>query len=166
MSFDRPVILTYDNDPESSKTIQACRKQNLIGELVYEFAIPNKPVVTYPCGHGGGSFEESFSPEEFLDSVFHETIMPEPIRSQMKEFKELFDASIPWFKQLQRFCATRGFPQIREKKVALAELLAANVKEQPPTYVALAKLVRKVRAKHPVKHPDDVILPKIPGLTA
>ena len=166
LSFDRPIVLTYDNDPESIKSIEACRKQSLINNLVYEFPIPNTPVVTYPSGHAGGSFEESFSPDEFLDSVFHETIMPEQIRSQLKEFQDLFDVSKPWFKQLQRFCADRGFPEIREKKVVIAELLAANITEQPSTYVALANLIHKVRAKHPVKHPDDVILPKIPGLTA
>ena len=137
LSFDRPIILTYDNDPESIKSIATCRKQNLISDLVYEFPIPNTPVVTYLSGHGGGSFEESFSSDEFLDSVFHETIMPEQIRSQLKEFQELFDVSKPWFKQFQKFCADRGFPEIREKKVVMAELLAANMKEQPSTYVSL-----------------------------
>jgi hypothetical protein len=60
----------------------------------------------------------------------------------------------------------RDFPQIREKKVELAELLPTNVKEQPPTYVALAERLSTTRSKHPVKHPDDVVLPKVRGLTA
>ncbi len=165
LSFDRPIILTYDNDPESSTSIETCRKQGWITNLVYEFPIPNEPVVTYPCGHRGGSFEESFSPDEFFDAAFHNTMLPETICCAANQFKQSFDVSRPWFKQLQRFCADRGFPQIRRKKVALAELLLANLKVQPPTYVALAKLVHEVRAKHPVKHPDDVPLPGIRGLT-
>jgi hypothetical protein len=166
LSFDRPIILTYDNDPESLKSIETCRKQNLITELVYQFPIPNQPVVMYPSGHSGGSFEESFSIEEFLEAVFHENVMPQQIRSQFREFRGTFDSSRPWFRQVQKFCAHRGFPKIREKKVEVAELLATNINEQPATYVALAKLIREVRAKHPIKHPDDVVLPKIRGLTA
>jgi hypothetical protein len=166
LSFDRPIILTYDNDPESLKSMETCRKRNLINELVYPFPIPNEAVVTYPCGHGGGSFEESFSIDEFLSAVFHESVMPKRIRSQFMEFRSMFDGSKPWSRQLQKFCADRGFPKIREKKVRVAELLATNISEQPTTYVALAKLIREVRAKHPVKHPDDVVLPKVHGLTA
>jgi hypothetical protein len=68
--------------------------------------------------------------------------MPERIRAEFNDFKQLFDVSKPWFRQLQKFCAERDFPQIREKKVELAELLPTNVKEQPPTYVALAPVIK------------------------
>ncbi|MEX0803969.1 MAG: TOPRIM nucleotidyl transferase/hydrolase domain-containing protein [Candidatus Binatia bacterium] len=166
LSFDRPVILTYDNDPESTKSLEACRKQNLISDLVYEFPIPHAPVVTYPGGHQGGSFEESFPPELFLTAAFHETILPEQIRSDSDHFRQAFAVSKPWFPQLQKFCAERNFFQSREKKVELAELMASKVENQPATYVALAKLIRNVRSEHPVKHPDDVVLPKVRGLTA
>ena len=64
LSFNRPIVLTYDNDPESIKSIEASRKQNFINNLVSEFPIPNTPVVTYPSGHAGG-VEESFSPDNF-----------------------------------------------------------------------------------------------------
>jgi len=109
LSSDRPIILTYDNDPESLKSIETCRKRNLLSELVYPFPIPNRPVVTYPCGHRGGSFEESFSFEEFLNAVFHEDIMPQRIRSQFSEFRGTFDSSKPWFRQIQKFCAIATF---------------------------------------------------------
>ena len=76
LSYDRPIILTYDQDPESNNSIETCRKQNLLTELIYELPIPVHPVVTYPCGHKGGAFEESFSLDVFLSSAFHETILP------------------------------------------------------------------------------------------
>ena len=79
----------------------------------------------------GGSFEESFSIEEFLDAVFHENVMPRQIRSQFREFRATFDSFRPWFRQVQKFCAHRGFPKIREKKVEVAELLATISMNNP-----------------------------------
>jgi hypothetical protein len=54
---------------------------------------------------------------------------------------------------------------LSSKKTALAELLASEIEELPSTYAALEKLIRNVRKAHPVKHPDDVVLPKVRGLT-
>jgi hypothetical protein len=72
LSYNRPVIVTHDNDPESKASIRKCQKQNLLGDLAYLFPIPSEPIVTYPCGHVGGSFEESFPVEMFLDAAFTE----------------------------------------------------------------------------------------------
>jgi hypothetical protein len=165
LSSDRPVILTYDNDPESTKCLKICRKMGLIDEFVYEFPIPSEPVVTYSCGHRGGSFEESFSPASFIVAAFHESILPLAVRSGYDEFMVSFDPSKPWFSQLKKFCAGRGFFHLSKRKTAIAELLISEIDELPQTYVALKKLIKDVRAKHPVKHPDDVELPQVRGLT-
>jgi hypothetical protein len=47
----------------------------------------------------------------------------------------------------------------------LAESLAVQCDDLPPSFSRLADLVQKVREKHPVIHPDNVELPKVHGLT-
>lgn len=145
--------------------METCRSDNLLSELVYEFPIPLQPVVTYPCGHKGGSFEESFPIDVFLSAAFHETILPVDVRSGSQDFMRSFDPSKPWFIQLRKFCAARGFVELSRKKTALAERLASEIEELPSTYAALEQLIRHVRKTHPVKHPDDVVLPAVRGLT-
>jgi hypothetical protein len=146
LSSDRLIILTYDNDPESTKSLNGCRKNDLIDNLVYEFPIPLEPVVTYPSGHRGGSFEESFPPASFIAAAFHESILPFTVRSGCKEFMSSFDPLKPWFTQLKKFCAQKGFYQLSKRKTAIAELLLSEIKELPETYVTLRKLIKDVRA--------------------
>jgi len=164
LSHDRPIILTYDNDPPSLKSIEKCEKQGLFSNLVYRLPIPSKPVVEYPCGHRGGSFEESFPVDLFLRVTFTE-LLPPSIRSKRSLFEADFDPKRPWLLQLRRFTAGLGFTGWNAKKPMLAESLACGSEEIPPTYRALADLIMKVRDKHPVVHPDDVELPKVHGLT-
>jgi hypothetical protein len=47
----------------------------------------------------------------------------------------------------------------------LAQALAMECDDLPQTFSRLATLIREVRDKHPVRHPDDVELPKVYGLT-
>jgi hypothetical protein len=72
---------------------------------------------------------------------------------------------MPWFSQLKKFTAMFGFTDWETKKTSLAEAMALECHGLPPTYQALAHLIKEVRKKHPVIHPTDVELPKVQGLT-
>jgi len=165
LSHDRPIIVTHDNDPESIASVLKCEKQNLLGDLTYLFPIPTEPVVMYPCGHVGGSFEESFPVEMFLNVAFSDGMLPADVIAQRASFESGFNPSKPWLRQLQKFTADLGFVEWSTRKPLLAEALATECDELPLTFSRLATLIREVRDKHPVVHPDDVELPKVHGLT-
>src|SRR5581483_8762504 len=103
LDHDRPVILTYDNDPESISSVQFCKDQRRNTDLVYQFPIPIEPVVTYQRGYQGGSIEESFSAEVFINAAFSGYILPSSITSQRECFESIFDLHKPWFLQLKKF---------------------------------------------------------------
>lgn len=161
LSHNRPVIITYYNDLASIESVEECKKQRLFNDLTYELRIPIEPVVTYACGHCGGSFEESFPPGVFLDCVFNKDILPPDICSKRDSFESVFDQSKPWVTQVRKFAALLGFNDWDAKKVSLAGYLALEVAEPPATYKKLAELIKTVREKHPVVRPDDVKSPEI-----
>lgn len=164
LSHSRPVIVTYDNDPPSITSLHRCKKNGLLTELIYPFSIPADPVVTYACGHRGGSFEESFPVDFFLGTTFREAILPPEACSQRTRFESVFDIEKPWLQQLQSFMASQGLQDWSIRKTALAESLALEVNEVPLTYVTLANLIEEIRKIHPVVHPDDVESPRIKGV--
>ena len=165
LTHDRPIVVTHDNDPETMASVRRCKEQNLLGDLTCLFPIPTEPVVTYPCGHVGGSFEESFSVEMFLNAAFTDRILPTSFIAQRASFESAFNPGKPWLRQLQKFTADLGFTDWSTCKPLLAEALATECDELPLTFSRLATVIQEVRAKHPVVHPDDVELTKVPGLT-
>jgi len=165
LSHDRPIIVTYDNDPGSVACLRKCQREDLLGESIYTFPIPTDPVVTYSNGHRGGSFEESFPVETFLNVAFSDRILPPKVATERHSFESHFDPQKPWLTQLRKFSEHFGFRKWREQKPVLAEALAFESDELPPTFSRLVTLIRKVREKHPVVHPDEVELPKVLGLT-
>jgi hypothetical protein len=156
LSHDRPIILTYDNDPPSISSVQKCKEQGLITHLVYQLPIPTESVVTYPSGHQGGGFEESFPAVIFLTAAFGGNILPANVTSQRAQFEAMFDSTKPWLPQLRKFTASLGFVEWNTKKTALAEAMASECDKLPPTYNALVSLIEVVRGKYPIVHPYDV----------
>ncbi len=165
LNHDRPIIVTYDNDPESIASVSKCQNQNLINELVYLFPIPIESVVTYPCGHFGGSFEESFPVEIFLNSAFTESILPAFIIAERALFESTFNPREPWLRQLKKFTAQFSSVEWSINKPLLAEALAMECDVLPLTYSRLTTKIQEIRAKYPVIHPYDVELRKVHGLT-
>lgn len=165
LNHDRPIIVTFDNDPESITSVRKCQNQNLIGELTCLFPIPVEPVVTYPIGHIGGSFEESFPVEVFLKAAFTESILPASVIAERTLFESIFNPCEPWLRQLKKFCAKLNSVEWATKKPLLAEALAMECDVLPLTYSRLATLIREIKEKHPVQSPNDVELPKVYGLT-
>jgi len=166
LSHDRPIIVTYDNDIKGVTNTRKIKIPKAKSDLFHLFPIPQIEVVEYPNGHTGGSFEESFLEDDFIKCAFTENVISKEVLEKRKDFENIFRVNKPWLKQLEKFCAELGFINCEIKKTALAEELATSVKNIPGTYIKLAELIKEVRTQYPVIHPDDVDLPKIPGLTA
>ena len=165
LSYDRPVIATYDNDPDGARSLRRYKESDFANDLVFFYSIPISPVVEFPNGHQGGSFEEAFAVEDFLSACFSPPILPDEICERRQEFESIFESSKPWLDQVRKFCAQHGFKDWSAKKPVLAERLAEDCAVTPDTYEKLAKLIQDIREQHPVRHPDDVKLPKVHGLT-
>jgi Overcoming lysogenization defect protein-like, TOPRIM domain len=155
LSHDRPVIVTYDNDPESSRSVQRCKEQGLLGDKVYVLPVPCEEVVAYRCGHRGGTFEESFPIGLFLNEVFSPGVLPAELIGHRVNFESRFDPGRPWLAQVQRFVVDAGFHWTIPKPI-LAEGLANSWTDLPVTYKRLSQLIKDVRNTHPVIHPDHV----------
>jgi len=165
LSHERPIVVTHDNDPESMTSIRKCQKEDLLGGSSYLFRVPCNPVVTYRDGHVGGSFEESFPVDAFLNAAFSEGILPSSVIASRTSFESTFNPLKPWLRQLRKFAVGLGFVELSIRKPLLAVALAEECDDLPLTFSRLATLVREVRDEHPVVHPNDVKLPKVPGLT-
>lgn len=165
LSYDRPIVATYDNDPEGVRSLRRYEQSNFVSDQVRFYPIPGSPVVQFPDGHRGGSFEESFENKDFLEACFSTNIVPEEISRRRPLIEQQFDPVKPWLEQLRKFCAQSGFTDWTARKPHLAKHLAINCSEIPQTYKELAGIIRKTREQYPVRDPNDVELPKVPGLT-
>jgi hypothetical protein len=160
LSHTRPIILTIDNDERGAKIISKCQALYSNSDLYHVFPIPNKAKVKYPSGHVGGSFEEIFSVQHFLSSIFSREIMSDRLISRKAEFESIFDKRMPWFSQVKSFCAKYRDYSFESKKVKLAELLAITCDSVPKSITKLAAIVNEIRQRHPVRHPLDIELPE------
>jgi hypothetical protein len=165
LSHDRPVIVTYDNDLDGKRAVQKYSMSSYFVPIVKLFPIPQIEVVNYPNDHKGGSFEESFLWEDFVNCAFQEDLLPNEILAKKDLFINTFDQKKPWYDQLKKYCALNGFHKFGINKLILAEKLALECKKIPQTYIDLADLISEVRNDYPIIHPDNVDLPDIPGLT-
>lgn len=165
LSHDRPIIVTFDHDDSGKQVQQSISKLNISHNLISMMSVPNKPVVTYESGHKGGSYEESFEPEHFVTTCFHESIIDSSLLSKKKDFENIFNPYKPWYSQMVNFCHLHNDRKFTSNKINLATALAENCNPVPETFIQLAKLLLDVRSRYPVKHPDNVDLPRITGLT-
>jgi predicted ATP-dependent endonuclease of OLD family len=165
LSHDRPIVVTYDNDEEGKKAPSVIDRFYSNRKLLYPVTIPNKPVVRYTSGHIGGSFEEAFEPQDFINACFQKSIIDTHLLSEKFSFQKRFKPDVPWYSQIARFCKENGDKKFTSRKVDLAIELAESCETIPSTFQDLAAALSEVRAKFPVKHPDDVELPRVYGLT-
>jgi len=165
LSYDRPIIVTFDNDLAGkgvgSKIAQYLNSESKIALQT----IPSSPVVSFNNGHLGGSFEEAFDPQHFVDTCFQDCFMSPNIAQMKLQFISSFDNKKPWLDQVDGFCRQNGQLKSSVHKITLALELAKTCPTTPSSFTDLANLVKRTRLKYPVKHPEDVELPKIPGLT-
>ena len=165
LSHDRPIVVTFDNDESGKRISSAISNLDINDELVSVVTVPKNPVVSFSSGHKGGSFEEAFNSHDFVTTCFLKGIMDDALLSKRTEFEKIFNPINPWYSQVAQFCHNHGEKKFISRKVKLAVELAASCNTIPETFIHLAELLTEVRAKHPVKHPDNVELPKVHGLT-
>lgn len=156
LSHDRPVIVTYDDDLEGKKAEKYLNELN--DPLIHLFRVPLKPVVTYRDGTKGGSFEEAFSLQCFVDACFQPGVMPSSFAGTLSELMAFFESGKPWDSQIAEYVKSKGFCAGSIDKVLRAKFMAEMCDPIPETFVELAKIALELRKLHPVRHPDDVDL--------
>jgi len=154
LSNDRPVIVTFDNDEKGKEFQDKLPAIPHRKELLTIIPLPSErtPII-YPSGHRGGSFEELFSSENFLNQVFSPDFMPEQLVVSKTKFLKEFKENSPWLEQVQKFYAENSYFDLKDYKVKLGMRLAVNCIEIPPDINHLVSIVKEVREKFPVRHP-------------
>jgi hypothetical protein len=165
LSHDRPIIATYDNDIEGAAFTSSVYKLGLDLDLVSFFPIPSEPIVCYADGHKGGAFEEAFTLYDFINTSLTDFISEGELSSVRSKLIETFDSSKPWDAQIARFLHAKGHAGFSSRKTNRAVALADSCSIIPETFTQLASAILKIRDRNLITHPDDVSLPKIPGLT-
>ncbi|PSW92202.1 hypothetical protein C9J52_19130 [Photobacterium iliopiscarium] len=165
LSYDRPIIITYDNDLDGQRISRKISQYTVNSNHIALLTIPSHNIVTYKNGHQGGSFEEAFDPVHFINVCFTKAFMPQHIAVQKQQFLIDFDVNKPWLSQVCEFCKINGYMDFGSCKVKLAEKLALSCPTLPSSFTDLASLIVKTRKDNPIKHPDDVDLPRISGIT-
>ena len=69
------MIFTYDDDMAGNKTIKKLTNSLKLPTNITLFKVPENPVVTYSNQHSGGSFEESFDDNDFIDACFNSILL-------------------------------------------------------------------------------------------
>lgn len=164
LSHDRPIIVTIDNDIDGHRLIEKYNRSDFKTEKVYIFSIPQEAKVNYGNGHKGGSFEEMFCVDHFLDCCFSDKIMSSALVYKRTEFEKSFNHEKPWYKQVKDFCVQNDYIDFDHKKSDLAIKLAIECKSIPDDVQSLAELIKKIRRDNPVKNPNDVELPEVPWI--
>lgn len=154
LSHDRPVVVTFDNDQKGKRIIGT-----VSGSIFTEFPIPINPIVTYSDGHAGGSFEESFNQDIFIEACFQSELIGVTLSNKKGVFTSIFNQSKPWLSQVIQFIQSHGGQATQLNKPKIAEYMAENCQPVPDTYVKLAEKLINIRNQNPIKHPDDVKLP-------
>jgi hypothetical protein len=153
LSHDRPSIITFDNDLDGKALV------GKIGNSIFtEFPIPNYPVVTFKDGYKGGSFEESFNVNLFIDACFQQLLACDELSDKEVQFRTSFHINKPWFSQMVQFIQSVNGKLSLLNKPQIARYMALHCDPVPETYSLLSKLILELRSTHPIKHPDDVEL--------
>ncbi|CAN7567649.1 MULTISPECIES: TOPRIM nucleotidyl transferase/hydrolase domain-containing protein [Pseudomonas] len=154
LSHDRPIIVTYDDDLPGKKA-----SMNISDTLITTFKIPQTPVVNYSDGSSGGSLEEVFTPENFMQACFEKDVIANFSHDMQVSFRSTFKIKEPWFSQFAKFIEQNNGRACSINKVRLAEHMAESCASVPDTFKALAETVLSLRKIHPIKHPNDIELP-------
>lgn len=162
LSYDRPVIVTFDNDEEGRRVNDRLKNVSDKTDLFTVLPIPSvvKPIV-YQSGHKGGSFEEMFPCDHFVDQIFSSDFMPEVLVNSKVNFLKEFREDQGWLNQVSKYCVMERAAGLANRKVEIASKLVETYKGIPPDIQKLAELIRETRDKYPVRHPSDIAYNKI-----
>ena len=143
---NRLMIFTFDDDNPS-----IIKSLGVLPNNIYLFKVPFTPVVTFPNGYQGGSFEESFDSSTFINACFETTLLKNNPQIIKQDFIDAFDSKKPFYSQIIQFLEQKGLKNSVPKKTEIAEEMAVNCTPEPNTYIKLAQLIKEIRSNHPVK---------------
>lgn len=146
LSYERPMIFTFDDD-----TPNKVPKTSHLPANAHLIKIPQFPVVNLPNGQRGGSFEESFTPNDFVEACFKTALLKGSPNIKKADFRTFFDPKQPFYAQIVKFLQAKGLSSYAPSKVEIAVHLATSCDPIPSTYTALADLIRQIRKKHPIQ---------------
>ena len=146
LSHQRPMIFTFDDDDKN-----AVPKTDEIPEYGELFKIPSSPVVTLSSGVMGGSFEESFDSQDFIDACFNTTLLKKHPHITQADFLKTFCKNTSFFNQIKKFLVSQNVKPDGLSKLEIAEHMARHCNPIPNTYVMLAALIKEIRVKYPLK---------------
>lgn len=160
LSSDRPILLTFDNDEEGQRIIESplIKSEQAQGRLWVNPLPEAKREIVYMSGHLGGSFEEMFERDDFLDCIFTSIGITEEILSLRKELDERFESQKPWLKQVKTLMFGHGIPNFLESETSKVEFgvkLAKECKVPPRDIENLASRLIQIREKYPIRDIRD-----------
>lgn len=98
LSHNRPIIVTYDDDLPGKR-----EAQHIEDELTTKFKIPQTPVVRYSDGSEGGSLEEAFPSELFIESCFKSDVILNSNTNMKSDFVAIFEAKKTMVRPIGKF---------------------------------------------------------------
>jgi hypothetical protein len=160
LSSDRPILLTFDNDEEGQRIIESplIKSEQAQGRLWVNPVPDAKREIVYVSGHVGGSFEEMFEQDDFLDCIFMLTEITNEILSMKNEFAERFESQKPWLRQVKTFMYEHGIPNFLESETSKIEFgvkLAKGCKVPPRDIENLVSRLTQIRWKYPIRDIRD-----------
>lgn len=149
LSFDRPMVVTFDNDMDG-KNPKKVPSQASLERNIHLFPIPESPVVTLNDGTTGGSFEESFTSDDFISACFNTAILKNNQSIRQQDFQAVFDSDKPYHPQMIKFLKGLGLNNYCPSKTEIAFYLARNCQTIPYTYIKLKQLLENLRLQYPI----------------
>jgi hypothetical protein len=146
LSHDRPMIFTFDDDNKYLISNLGALPNN-----IHLFKVPCNPTTFLSNGQKGGSFEESFRPNDFIDACFETTFLKGNPQILKQDFINVFDTKKPFYQQIVKFLKQQGLRDYVLPKPEIAENMAVACNPVPDTYIKLAELIARIRAQNPVK---------------
>ncbi len=160
LSNDRPILFTFDNDEAGQKIIASplIKNEQVQGRLWLNPLPDVMRKIEYASGHVGGSFEEMFEQDDFLDCIFTLDGITQEILSLKNELTERFETQKPWRNQVKKFMYEHGIPNFLESETSKIELgvkLANECKVPPKDIENLVSRLMQIREKYPIRDIRD-----------
>lgn len=155
LSNNRPVLITYDNDTNSDSKIQKLKSSH--HDKLYFYSLPFKNnKITFKNGFLGGSFEELFEKEEYIESIFSIKELNQYIDCKHELLKTINNKSL-WFNQIKGFFHNKLNCDIEGYKKKIGMFIAKNCRKIPQEFSEIIDLIKKIRKEYPVKNIMDEI---------
>ncbi|MEH0715890.1 TOPRIM nucleotidyl transferase/hydrolase domain-containing protein [Vibrio owensii] len=146
LSHERPMIFTFDDDDPSKVPTQSSLANN-----IHLFKVPCTPTIQLASGQQGGSFEESFIPQDFIDACFDTNYLQANTHIKKQDFQAVFNPNKPFYPQIVNFLKSKQSAIYALPKPEIAENMAVACNPIPSTYVHLANLIKQIRQQYPVE---------------